>query len=144
MGVAIPTMGELWSSLGQSQNRQEKYRDKHNIYFCIGFSHYWQKPLHCVFKYLLTCFNLLWLRVRLLYHCFTNLCELFQAKLTKKLNWNILSLDFMDRNCNCSAATKIQGQCPYNGICQKTCMVHSAMCRLCNSTYIGNTQQTLK
>ena len=143
-GVVVLTMGELWSNLNRKTKVNEaKFKDPRNVYFCIGFFKYWKRLLHQGFQELLKRADLPWLRIRLSYHWFTNLYKHLQADLTAKLNHNILSLDFMDRECNRSKSTKIEGKCPYNGICWKTCIVYEATCRLCKYTYIGNTQQIL-
>jgi hypothetical protein len=56
----------------------------------------------------------------------------------------IVSRDFMDRPCNCNHASKINGKCAYNGECRKMCVVYKATCRVCDESYIGQTQQKLK
>jgi hypothetical protein len=78
------------------------------------------------------------------YHKFSNLREIFQGDLNRKLMDGIISCDFMDQPCNCNRASKIDGKCAYNGECRKMCVVYKATCRICNQPYIGQTQQKLK
>ena len=78
------------------------------------------------------------------YHKFPNLREIFQSDLTKKIMDGVESLDFKDRECNCSTLSKVNGECAYNGNCRKSIIVYKATCKLCDMAYIGNTQQTYK
>jgi hypothetical protein len=41
----------------------------------------------------------------------------------------IISLDFMDRTCNCNHASKIDGKCSHNGECRKMCVIYKATCK---------------
>jgi hypothetical protein len=50
----------------------------------------------------------------------------------------------MDQPCNCNRASKIDGKCAYNGECRKMCVVYKATCKICDDSYIGQTQQKLK
>jgi hypothetical protein len=52
--------------------------------------------------------------------------------------------DCMDRSCNCSMASQVNGECPFSGKCCQQFMVYEATCQSCNQVYIGNTQQVLK
>jgi hypothetical protein len=56
----------------------------------------------------------------------------------------IVSWDFMDQPCNCNRTSKIDGKCAYNGEWRKMCVVYKATCRVCNESYIEQTQQKLK
>jgi hypothetical protein len=78
------------------------------------------------------------------YHKFSNLREIFQGDLNWKLMDGIISCNFMDQPCNCNCASKIDGKCAYNGECRKMCVVYKATCKICNESYIGQTQQKLK
>ena len=53
-------------------------------------------------------------------------------------------MDFVDRPCNCNAATKINGLCAYGGRCRESIVVCKTTCLKCDKIYIGNTQQHLK
>jgi hypothetical protein len=56
----------------------------------------------------------------------------------------IISCDFMDQPCNSNCPLKIDGKCAYNGECRKMCVIYKATCKICNQSYIGQTQQKLK
>ena len=73
------------------------------------------------------------------YHRFTNLREIFQQDLSKKINLDIESEDFKTRDCNCRGET-----CSYNNVCRQTCVVYKVECKLTKKIYIGTTQQFLK
>lgn len=74
---------------------------------------------HTIIKRIKTKFNLPWLRVSiyvLVHHRFTNLKEIFQEDLSRKLNVSITSQDFEPLPCNCR--TCINGTCGYSIICR--------------------------
>ena len=101
-------------------------------------------PIHVILKRLRDKYNLKWLRTSMSYHRFPNLGEIFQGDLNTKLMDNITSKDFMDRECNCTNATTVNGKCIYSGNCRKSIVIHKATCKECGCFYIGNTQQKLK
>ena len=78
------------------------------------------------------------------FHCFSNLRNLFQADLSKKLAANLVSKDFMNQECNFPKKNKIEGKCVYNNECRKVVVVYEATCTICAIQYVGNTQQFLK
>ena len=53
-------------------------------------------------------FNLTWLRVRMSYHRYNNLAELFNGDLAAKIGRGIFSKDLLDRECNCSLPSKVK------------------------------------
>jgi len=81
-----------------SNNQRNRCR---TIYFCIGYSKLWSKPIHTIIKSIKAKFNLQWLRVSMSYHRFTNLREIFQGDLSRKLTMGVTSLDFKTLPCNC-------------------------------------------
>jgi GIY-YIG catalytic domain len=83
-----------------------------------------------------------WIRVQMSYHRFTNLRELFQGDLTRKLTCDVESLDFMQRECNCKLG-KDKG-CGYNNVCRDSIVVYKIQCKNSGKIYIGNTQQPFK
>ena len=109
------------------------------VYFCIGWSKFWDWPLHRMISKLKKKFNLPWLRFSMSYHRFPNFCGLLQQDLQSKLMDNIESRDLKGRGCNCSG-----GNCPIGGNCRKTCIVYQAKCRQTGKVYIGSTMQTFK
>jgi hypothetical protein len=57
----------------------------------------------------------------------------------------ITSCDFMDQPCTSNCASKIDGKCAYNEECRRMCVVlYKATCKICDESYIGQTQQKLK
>jgi GIY-YIG catalytic domain len=126
-------------------------RDKHkerndnrrrSIFFCVGFSKAWQTPIHKTIKDIKEKFNLSWLRVSMSYHRFTNLREIFQSDLSKKLTLDVGSKDFDTLSCNCRLGSS--KSCGYNNVCRKSIIVYKVECINTSKVYIGNTQQHFK
>ena len=78
------------------------------------------------------------------YHRFNNLAELLNKDLPTKIRQGILSRDLMDRECNCYITSKFNAECVCKGKCQKKCLIYELKCSMCESIYLGKTQQTLK
>ena len=122
------------------KKRRDRDR-KRSIFFKVGFSIYWRKPIHIILKNIRNKFpTLAWLRVSMSYHRFANLRETFQGDLTAKLIHNIGSLDFADLPCNC----RNKAACQYGGKCRSSIVVYQATCLATGKRYIGNTQQHVK
>jgi GIY-YIG catalytic domain len=115
---------------------------RRSTFFCIGVSEAWPTPIHQIIRDTKKCFNLKWLRVSMSYHRFTNLRELFQGDLSKKLTMNVASQDFENLECNCR--TGFLNKCGYNNLCRKSIVVYKIECKVTSKVYIGNTQQYLK
>ena len=49
------------------------------------------------------------------YHRFNNLSKLHNGGLVAKIGQGILSVDLMDRECNCYLPSKFNGKCLYEG-----------------------------
>ena len=49
------------------------------------------------------------MRVQMSYHRFNNLEELLNGELAAKIGRGIFSKDLMDRKCNCSLPSKVNG-----------------------------------
>ncbi len=128
------------SNAKERKNNQDTW----TVWFCLGMSKWWNNPVHAILKELRNKHELTWLRVTMSYHKFSNLREILQGDLNRKLMDGIISHDFMDQPCNCNCASKIDGKCAYNGECRKMCVVYKATCKICNQSYIGQTQQKLK
>jgi len=75
-------------------------------------------------------------------HRFTNLREMFQGDLSRKLTMGVTSLDFETLPCNCR--TGETGVCGYNNICRKSIAVYKITCNNTGKIYIGNAQQKFK
>ena len=133
----------------EKEKSEKKKKQSRQTYFCIGVSTVSMRtarhpPFHETITKIRNKFNLKWLRVSMSYHKFPNLGQLFQSDLTTKLTKGLESLDFMDLPCNCNVRTKVNGKCWFNGECRKSIVVYKAKCKLCEMSYIGNTQQKLK
>ena len=64
--------------------------------------------------------------------------------MSKKIGRRIVSEDVMDRECNCSLPSKVNGNCVYKGKCQNKILIYKVKSSICDAIYIGNTQQKLK
>ena len=78
------------------------------------------------------------------YHRYNNLAELLNGDLAAKIGRGIFYKDLMDRECNFSLPSKVNGKCVYEGKRRYKCIIYEVKCSTCNTIYIGNTQQTLK
>ncbi len=109
--------------------RKERDKDSWNIYFCIGYSQVWEKPISRVIRRLIKSFGLTWLRCQMTTHRFSNLSEIFSGDLSAKLVKNVDSLDHLCRPCNCSAPSRINGECAYNGKCRQVGIIYEVKCK---------------
>ena len=78
------------------------------------------------------------------YHRYNNLAELLNRDLAEKNRLGIFSKDLLDRECNCSLPSKVNGKCVYEGKWQSKCIIYEVKGSTCEASYIGNTQQTFK
>ena len=146
---SIPTLGMSNKQMEKEKNdtasqalKKRRERDrKRAVYFKIGYSDFWRKPIHKIIKEIKGKFSsLAWLRVSMSYHRFNNVRELFQGDLNAKLADGLRSLDFKDLDCNC----RNKEACPYGGRCRRSIVVYKATCLQSGKQYIGNTQQHVK
>ena len=77
------------------------------------------------------------------HHKFSNLREFFNGDLTGKDTKNLISTDFMDRDCNCNKVSKVEGKCAFGGNCRKCIAIYHYTYK-CGGYYIGNTQNHVK
>jgi hypothetical protein len=90
---ATATLSQEYSKYLESTTHQAK-SNKHlrerdrsrTIYFCVGYSKAWVKPIHRISKKAKQAIGLSWLRVSMSYHRFPNLREYFQRDLSNKLH----------------------------------------------------------
>ena len=78
------------------------------------------------------------------YHRYNNLAELLNGDLAAKIGRGIFSKDLMDRECNCSLQSKVNGKFVYEGKCRYKFIIYEVKCSKCDAIYIRNTQQTSK
>ena len=145
----VPTLTEQLQHDEQAKAAKQAKDDSNNqrnrsrtTYFCIGYTKIWSKPIHTIIKEMKAKFNLPWLRVSMSYHRFTNLREIFQGDLSRKLNIELTSKDFEPLPCNCRPGRT--GMCGYNNICRNSVIVYKVECNNTGKVYIGNTQQMFK
>jgi hypothetical protein len=121
---------------------QDKQRNR-SVYFCIGYSSFWNKPTHKGLKKLRNRFNLTWLQISMSYYRFPNLTEMFAGDLSKKLTKGVESMDFKLHICNCRDPRGTR-RCQYGGVCRVPIVIYKITCKMTNKICIGNTQQTFK
>jgi len=97
-----------------SNNKRNR---KGTTYFCISHSNIWSEPVHSMIKTVKDKFNHQWLRVSVSCHRFTNLGEIFQGVLSRKLTVRLTSQDFEALPCSCR--TRGNGACCCNNMCKK-------------------------
>ena len=145
----VPTLGasknqmakDAADTASQALKKRRERDQKRAIYFKIGFTDFWRKPVHKIIKEIKAKFpSLSWLRVSMSYHRFNNIREHFQGDLNAKLADGLNSLDFEDLDCNC----RKKELCPYGGRCRRSIVVYKATCLQSGKQYIGNTQQHVK
>ena len=112
----IPMMRNLWSKdkrgKEEKSNKGNKEHDQRNVYLVIGFSKFCSsllEPLHKTINKI-NINNLPWLCVHMTYQIFWNLGEILQADLMTKFQRDLKSLDFMDRQCNCTPTSLVNGK----------------------------------
>jgi GIY-YIG catalytic domain len=143
----IPTLQEAHNEVKLTEDMIKKKTDKErnrrrSTFFCIGYSRAWTKPIHQIIKETKKKFNLDWLRVSMSYHRFTNLREIFQGDLSRKLTIDVISKDFEALECNCRLGP--EKKCGYNNMCRRSIVVYKVECKNSSKAYIGNTQQHFK
>jgi hypothetical protein len=114
------------------------------VFFCLGVSGWHLNPVHVLLKRLRNQFNLKWLRISMSYHRFANLHQVYQRDKEAKLMDGIHCGDCVDRPCNCSMVSQVNGECSFGGKCHHRFLIYQATCQVCHHIYIGNTQQALK
>ena len=77
-------------------------------------------------------------------HRFSNFSEILGGDLSAKLCRNVQSLDHLCRPCNCSAPSRIDGECAYSGKCRQVGIVYEVKCKQTGKSYIGCTQNSFK
>jgi len=145
----VPTLTEQLQhneeakALKQAKDNSNNERNRRRTtYFCIGYSNIWSKPVHSIIKSIKDKFNLQWLRVSMSYHRFTNVREIFQGDLSRKLTVGLTSQDFEPLPCNCR--TSGDGTCGYNNMCRNSIVVYKVKCNNTGNVCVGNTQQKFK
>ena len=103
IGFLMPwTFIERELELSKKKNR--------NAYFFAAYSRYFSTSIYRVINRIKRNFNLSLLRVRIYYHRFNDLEELLNGDLSAKIGQGIFSKDLMDKKCNCSLPSKLNGK----------------------------------
>jgi hypothetical protein len=98
----------------------KKTKDKdnnRNVFFCLGYSTFWKKPLHTIITRLKRKHDLPWLRFSMSYHRFPNLSDIFESHPSAKMIEDVELVDFLTRTCNCKASP---GQTKKKNLKEKT------------------------
>ena len=75
---------------------------------------------------------------------FNSLSVLISRYLSAKNGQGILSCELMDRECNWSLPSYVNGKCVHEGKLQKNVLVYEVRCSMRETLYIGKTQHTFK
>ena len=80
------------------------------------------------------------------YHIFNNLSVLLNRYLSAKIGQAILSIDLMDRECDCFLPSKVNVKCVYEDKFQKKHLqlIYEVKWSMCEAIYISNTHHTFK
>ena len=86
----------------QAIKRRRAKDRKRTIYFVVGHSPHWPRPIHKIIGDIRDKFpSLSWMRISISYRRFRNLRELLQGDLTTKLNERLYTKDLEDLPCKC-------------------------------------------
>jgi hypothetical protein len=121
-GSHFPTLKQVLDSRSGAlrQSRSRSGKKSRAVFFCLGYSRFWNTPIHVLLRRLCNKYNLLWLRVTMSCHRFkNNLCEMFQGHLNRVLMKSVELEDYCDRPCNCPGRG-----CRYGNVCRKALIVY--------------------
>ena len=83
--------------------------------------------------------------MQLIYKLHSNLKEKFQGNLTRKLQKDLISVDFAPGTCFCNGPTKTPDEkWRYGDNCNTSIVVYEVTCKYLQLKYIGGTQDTFK
>ena len=133
---------ETTKTLSLRERKQKERERRRTTYFFIGHSNRWKIPIHKTIQRIKNKCGLTWRRVSMSCHRFTNLGEIFQGDLSRKLTLGIGSQNWQTLPCNCR--TKRTKGCDYNNICRNKLVVYEVTCLNTGKVYIGNTHRHFK
>ena len=84
----------------------------YHFVFCTHIPSY--KSIHLAIDRKKT-LTLYWPRVKLSCHIFNNLAKIFDGYLAERIGRDVIYCDLMNRTCNCSNTSKVNGRCVYGG-----------------------------
>ena len=73
------------------------------------------------------------------YHIFNNIAKLLNEDLSSKIWRGILYHHLMDRCCNCSILSKVNGKFVYEVKFQEKCLIYKIKLSMHGTIYIGKT-----
>ena len=129
------------------QRRRKKAQKDHKraTYFVMGRStNFWTTPVCGMIKKLVHKHDMKWLRFKMANSRFTNLAELLEGDLSKKVMAGIVDENMVDQPCNCNVKSlRENGSCLYGGNCRKE-GIYALSNKNTDQTYYGKTVQHLK
>jgi hypothetical protein len=148
----VPTLKEANQQLEIKENRtvmkSKKKRErerKRKVFFVIGFSKFWPKPIPMIIDEILKNFpSLKWLRYSISYKKFPCISQLIQGDLMRKVNENITTEEEERKVCNCRRRKGELTTCRYDGICCESNVIYEIECKTTGKKYVGNTSQKVK
>jgi hypothetical protein len=92
----FPTLGEILDNqqtdpTTDNEKAKKNNQDTRTVQFCLRMSKGWNNPIHAILKELRNKHGLVWLRVSISYHKFSNLREIFHGDLNRN-SWMELYL----------------------------------------------------
>ena len=78
------------------------------------------------------------------YHWLPNIGKILQGDIVSKVGKGIGSIYFLNPECSCNSATKVNDICAYGGEYRVCCMVLNLIFKLCNLFYVVNNKNTHK
>jgi cell pole-organizing protein PopZ len=151
--AALPKLGKILDSRMEEQiasemRKEERKKDKRNVYLMSRYSGNWRIPLHKTAKKLRDKHDLKWLRVRMIHKRHQNLKEMLLGDIATKVTSGIVEAGYAKKTkkklCNCRSSCKVDGECLYGENCELKCVIYKITCKCCRDFYIGKTQRELK
>jgi hypothetical protein len=148
----VPTLNEANQQLEmkehKTQQKTKKRRErerKRKVFFIIGFSKFWPRPIPMIIDKILENFpSLKWLRYSISYKKFSSVSQMIQGDLMRKVGENIITVDDERKKCNCRIPKGELKTCRYDGVCYESNVVYEIECKTTGKKYIGNTSQKVK
>ena len=140
------TFGQKWDADNAKTQKIPKKHDKRTIHFvCSYIGKYLKEPIHTIIKRLRQYHDVKWLRYRMSYKRFCSVENSIQGDLRGKQDEGVVSDDYSDWKCNCGPGKKRDGECMFKGgLCRSKCVIYNFKCKICDSEYVGSTQQFVK
>ena len=114
--AALPKLGKILDSRMEEQiasemRKEERKKDKRNVYLMSRYSGNWRTPLHKTAKKLKDKHNLKWLRVRMINKRHQHLKEMLLGDIATKVTSGIVEAGYAKKTkrklCNCRSSNKV-------------------------------------